>query len=82
MEQLSKVISKRGRPRTNVNLDDLMRLRAAGLSFRQIARILGIAPSTTFHLWRDGTTPRNGRKGVQKSSSPIGRCDLGGEIRS
>ncbi len=44
-------------------------MRARGLSFRQIARILGIAPSTAFHLWRDGTTPRNGKKGVQKSRS-------------
>ncbi len=66
MEQRSKVISKRGRPRTNVSLDDLMRLRAAGMSWRRIARTLGIAPSTAFHLWRDGTTPKMGSKGVQK----------------
>ena len=56
----------RGRPRLNVDLEELRRLRDRGLSFRQIALTLGIAPSTAFHLWRDGTTPRNGRKGVQK----------------
>ncbi len=55
-----------GRPRLNVDLDELTALRQKGLSFRRIARILGIAPSTAFHLWRDGTTPRNGKKGVQK----------------
>ncbi len=55
-----------GRPCLNVDLDELRRLRQKGLSFRQIARTLGIAPSTAFHLWRDGATPRNGRKGVQK----------------
>ncbi len=57
----------RGRPRINLDLDELRRLRRQGLSFRQIARTLGIAPSTTFYLWRDGTTPRNGSQGVQKS---------------
>lgn len=56
----------RGRPRAKVDLDELRRLRQRGLSFRRIARALGIAPSTAFHLWRDGTTPRNDRKGVQK----------------
>ncbi len=55
-----------GRPPTKVSLDDLTRLRAAGMSWRRIGHTLGIAPSTAFHLWRDGTTPRNGRKGVQK----------------
>ena len=55
-----------GRPRLNVNLDELKAMRARGMSFRRIARTLGIAPSTAFHLWRDGTTPRNGRKAVQK----------------
>ncbi len=56
----------RGRPRATVDPNELRRLRGQGLSFRQIARTLGIAPSTAFHLWRDGTTPRNGKKGVQK----------------
>jgi len=56
----------RGRPRLNVDFDELKAMRARGLSFRRIARILGIASSTAFHLWRDGMTPRNGRKGVQK----------------
>ncbi len=56
----------RGRPRAKVDLDELRTLRNRGLSFRRIARILGIAPSTAFHLWRDGTTPKMGRKGVQK----------------
>ncbi len=60
-----------GRPRLNVDLDELRTLRNRGLSFRRIARDLGIAPSTAFHLWRDGTTPTNGRKGVQK----FPRCD-------
>ncbi len=55
-----------GRPPTKVSLDDLTRLRAAGMSWRRIGHTLGIAPSTAFHLWRDGTTPRNGKKGVQK----------------
>ncbi len=55
-----------GRPRLNVDLGELKVLRQVGLSFRRIARILGIAPSTAFHLWRDGTTPKMGRKGVQK----------------
>ncbi len=55
-----------GRPRLTVDLDEMMMLRQKGLSFRRIARILGIAPSTAFHLWRDGTTPKLGRKGVQK----------------
>ncbi len=55
-----------GRPRLTVDLDEMMMLRQTGMSFRRIARTLGIAPSTAFHLWRDGTTPRNGRKGVQK----------------
>ena len=55
-----------GRPRLTVDLDEMMMLRQTGLSFRRIARTLGIAPSTAFHLWRDGTTPGNARKGVQK----------------
>ncbi len=55
-----------GRPRLTVDLGELKALRNRGLSFRRIARALGIAPSTAFHLWRDGTTPGNGRKGVQK----------------
>ncbi len=55
-----------GRPRLTVDLDEMMMLRQTGMSFRRIARTLGIAPSTAFHLWRDGTTPRNGKKGVQK----------------
>ncbi len=55
-----------GRPRLTVDLGELKALRNRNLSFRRMARILGIAPSTAFHLWRDGTTPRNGRKGVQK----------------
>jgi hypothetical protein len=55
-----------GRPHLTVDLGELKVLRQRGLSFRRIARILGIAPSTAFHLWRDGMTPGNGRKGVQK----------------
>ena len=55
-----------GRPRLNVDLGELKALRQRGLSFRRIARGLGIAPSTAFHLCRDGMTPGKGSKGVQK----------------
>ncbi len=55
-----------GRPRLTVDLGELKALRQRGLSFRRIAMTIGIAPSTAFHLWRDGTTPKMGRKGVQK----------------
>ncbi len=67
-ETMEAKLEKRrvGRPRLTVDLGELKAMRARNMSFRRIARTLGIAPSTAFHLWRDGMTPRKGRKGVQK----------------
>ncbi len=55
-----------GRPRVRVNLEELNRLRAQGMSWRRIGGTLNIGASTAFHLWRDGTTPRTPEKPVQK----------------
>ncbi len=57
---------KGGRPRLAVSRDELMRLRAKGMSWRRIGKALGIGASTAFHLWWDGTTPRTSEKPVQK----------------
>jgi len=56
----------RGRPRVQAGRDEVARLRIQGLSFRRIARALGIAIGTAHGLGRAGPAPWMPRKPVQK----------------
>jgi len=55
-----------GRPRVKVSREELKYLRAQRMSWRRIGETLGIGASTALYLWRDGTTPKSGKDGVQK----------------
>ncbi len=55
-----------GRPRVNVDREEIRHLRAQDMKWREIGNVLGIGASTAFYLWRDGMTPRTRLKPVQK----------------
>lgn len=50
---------KRGRPRVKVSREEVERLKAQGLSFRQIGRKLGVGASTAHKVLRNGSVPRS-----------------------
>lgn len=49
-----------GRPRRVFHRDQVAVLRAGGLSFRQIAKSLGISPALALRVYRDGVGVANG----------------------
>lgn len=58
-----------GRPRVEVQGEDVLRLRAAGLSWRKAARTLGIGPETARRLAKGigrGVAPANAPRPSQK----------------
>mgnify|MGYP005852031913 CR=1 FL=1 len=62
-------MSNRGRPKVKVRMEDVAILKDQGLSFRQIAKELGIGASTAHALFGQvRNNPQNGPKEALKKS--------------